>query len=85
MLFVVCLRPVPCVPNVVSVSGLFLLDCSFGFLERLFVANTSTDHVVVLSMFMFLRWCVDRLSGNASVQVFLLVVYFYLYCLVVEE
>ena len=46
MLFVVCLRPVPCVPNVVSVSGLFVLDCSFGFLERLFVTNTSTDHVV---------------------------------------
>ena len=70
MLFVVCLRPVPCVPNVVSVSGLFVLDCSFGFLERLFVTNTSTDHVVVLSMFMFLRWCVDYLSGNVSVQGF---------------
>ena len=28
----VCLRHVSCVPNVASVSGLFILDCPFGFL-----------------------------------------------------
>ena len=28
----VCLRPVSCVPNVASVSGLSILDCPFGFL-----------------------------------------------------
>jgi len=32
----VCLRPVSCVPNVASVSGLSILDCLFGFLQRLF-------------------------------------------------
>jgi len=32
----VCLRPVSYVPNVVSVSGLSILDCPFGFLKRLF-------------------------------------------------
>ena len=33
----VCLRPVSCVPNVASFSELSILDCSFGFLQRLFV------------------------------------------------
>ena len=28
----VCFRPVSCVPNVVSVSGLFILDNTFSFL-----------------------------------------------------
>jgi hypothetical protein len=28
----VCLRPMSCVPNVSSVSGLSILDCPFGFL-----------------------------------------------------
>jgi hypothetical protein len=28
----VCLRPVSCVPNIASVSGLFILDWPFGFL-----------------------------------------------------
>ena len=28
----VCRRPVSCVPNVASVSGLSILDCPFGFL-----------------------------------------------------
>jgi hypothetical protein len=28
----VCLRPVSCTPNVASVSGLSILDYSFGFL-----------------------------------------------------
>ena len=28
----VCLRPAPCVPNVARVSGLSILDYSFGFL-----------------------------------------------------
>jgi hypothetical protein len=28
----VCLRPVSCVPNVASVSGLSILDCHFSFL-----------------------------------------------------
>ena len=27
-----CLRPVSCVPNISSFSGLSILDCSFGFL-----------------------------------------------------
>ena len=27
----VCLRPVSCVPNDFSVSGLFILDCPSGF------------------------------------------------------
>jgi len=27
-----CLRPVSCVPNVASVSGLSIRDCTFGFL-----------------------------------------------------
>jgi hypothetical protein len=26
-----CLRPVSCVPNATGVSGLFILDCPFGF------------------------------------------------------
>jgi hypothetical protein len=30
----VCLRPVSCVPNVAGVSGLPILDCPFGFLQR---------------------------------------------------
>ena len=29
--FFVCLRLVLCVPNVVSFSGLYILDCPFGF------------------------------------------------------
>jgi hypothetical protein len=33
----VCLRPVSCVPNVANMSGFSILDCSFGFLSRLFV------------------------------------------------
>jgi len=33
---VLCFCPVSCVPNVASVSGLFVPDCSFGFHERLF-------------------------------------------------
>ena len=32
----VCLPLVSCVPNVASFSGLFILDCPFGFLQRLF-------------------------------------------------
>ena len=28
----VCLRPVSCVPNVATVSGLSILNCPFGFL-----------------------------------------------------
>ena len=28
----VCFRPVSCVPNVVSISGLFILDNTFSFL-----------------------------------------------------
>jgi hypothetical protein len=35
----VCFRPVSCVPNVASVSGLFILDYPFGFLQRLFSIN----------------------------------------------
>ena len=31
----VCLRPVSCVPNVTSVSGFSILDCSFGFPQHL--------------------------------------------------
>jgi hypothetical protein len=30
--YLVCLRPVSCVPNVISVSGLYITDCSFSFL-----------------------------------------------------
>jgi hypothetical protein len=30
----VCLRPVSCVPNVTSVSGLSILDCHFGVREN---------------------------------------------------
>ena len=33
----VCFRPVSCVPNVASFSGMFILDCPFCFLWRLFV------------------------------------------------
>jgi hypothetical protein len=33
----VCLCPVSCVPNVASVSRLFLLDRLFGFLQLLFI------------------------------------------------
>jgi hypothetical protein len=32
----VCLRPVSCVPNVFSVSGLPIIDCLFGCLWRLY-------------------------------------------------
>jgi hypothetical protein len=32
---VVCLRPVSCVSNVASFSGLSIIDFLFGFLERL--------------------------------------------------
>jgi hypothetical protein len=32
----VCLRPVSCVPNVASVSGLSILDCPLGFLWHYF-------------------------------------------------
>ena len=28
----VCLRPVSCVPNIVGVSGLFILECTFDFI-----------------------------------------------------
>jgi hypothetical protein len=33
--YVVCLRPVSCVPNVASFHGLSIIDFLFGFLERL--------------------------------------------------
>jgi hypothetical protein len=36
----VCLRPVFCVSNVASGCGLSILDCSFGFLYRLFYTYT---------------------------------------------
>ena len=32
----ICPRPVSCVPNVASFSGLSIIDCHFGFLWRLF-------------------------------------------------
>jgi hypothetical protein len=32
LLFFVCLPLMSCVPNVASFSGLFILDCPFGFL-----------------------------------------------------
>ena len=32
LFFFVCIRPLSCVPNVASVSGLSILDSSFGFL-----------------------------------------------------
>ena len=35
----VCLCPVSSVSNVVGVSGLSILDCTFGFLSRLFNIN----------------------------------------------
>ena len=30
--FLVCLRPVSCVPDIVSVAGFSILDCPFGYL-----------------------------------------------------
>jgi hypothetical protein len=36
-LYFVCLCPVLCVLRVESVSKLFILDCLFGFLYRLFI------------------------------------------------
>ena len=38
--FAFCLRPVSCVPNVASVSGLPILDYPFGFLQHLFHITT---------------------------------------------
>ena len=38
-LFFFYLRPVACVPNVASSSGLAILDCLFGFLYPLFIPN----------------------------------------------
>jgi hypothetical protein len=32
--YLVCRRPVSCVPNVFSVSGLYITDCPFSFLGR---------------------------------------------------
>jgi hypothetical protein len=46
----VYLRPVSCVPNVASFSGLFILDCRFCFLQCLYFLGTpvsstnKTDH-----------------------------------------
>jgi hypothetical protein len=34
------IAPSSCVPSVASFSGLFIPDCSFGFLKRLFAAAT---------------------------------------------
>jgi len=34
------LRSVSCVPNMAGVSGVSILDCSFGFLQRLFRKKT---------------------------------------------
>ena len=35
----VCLRPVSCVPNVASLSGLSILDCLIGF-SLTFISNS---------------------------------------------
>jgi hypothetical protein len=50
---VVCLRPVSCVPNVVSFSGLSIIDFLFGFLERLCstTLNFCTDDIVSFGSF----------------------------------
>ena len=42
----VCLRPVSCVPTVAGVSGLSILDCPFGFLERLFDMFIITNYYI---------------------------------------
>ena len=40
----VCLRPVCCEPNVDSGFGLSILDCTFGFLLRLFIQTFVNDN-----------------------------------------
>ena len=42
-LCIVCLRPVFCVPSVVSVCGMSILDCPFGFLQSLFYITTRNE------------------------------------------
>ena len=37
--YVFCFRSVSCVPNIVSVSGLSILDCPFGFLNLYLVGT----------------------------------------------
>ena len=36
-------RPVSCLPNVASVSGLSIIDCHFGFLQRSFALLTTIN------------------------------------------
>ena len=42
----VCLCPVSCVPDVATVSGLSIPDCSFGFLLRLFYIPSSINEII---------------------------------------
>ena len=44
----VCLRPVSCVPNVASFSGLSTLYCLFGFLLRLVIAYMSNNIMIII-------------------------------------
>jgi len=49
-----CLRPVCCEPNVDSGFGLSILDCTFGFLLRLFIqtfVNDNESHFQALGIF----------------------------------
>jgi hypothetical protein len=54
----VCLRPVYCVPNVTSVSGLSILDCCIGFLYGLLMSFDSCT----LPKFLFVDVIVPDMS-----------------------
>ena len=63
----VCLRPVTCVPNVASFSGLSIPASPFGFLDRLFYILIIMDMWVVLC---YLTPCVGHFYwwGNRNTQ-----------------
>jgi hypothetical protein len=43
----VCLCLMSCVPNVASFSGLFILNCPFHFLKRLFTCDDKCTFLVI--------------------------------------
>ena len=47
----VCLRPVSCMPNVASVSGLSILDCPFSFPSPLWIGYLGSLVLLILSAF----------------------------------
>ena len=55
--YVLCFRPVSCVSNIVSVSGLCIHDCSFSFLQSLLspvscLHSTASVWIIVFCRFL---------------------------------